>query len=159
MTEHTCIGQSSGVLHVLFLLLTKLQFSCRLLSLPLALASTKYPQFIMKLFIQILALLPVTLGALLVDFNAARGDDPKLLGLRNLEAARDEKRSDNAADLYIKSGRDVNGTAAAHFHRDKGNIRAEYHALNKQTQAGKTYWIGYHVSITKIQKGLMIWQL
>ncbi|KAL1602710.1 hypothetical protein SLS60_006131 [Paraconiothyrium brasiliense] len=112
----------------------------------------------MKLFIQTLALVPVTLGALLVDFNAARGDDPKVLGLRNLEAARGNTRSDNAADLYIKSDKDASGTAAAHFHRKKDNIRAEYHALNKQTQAGKTYWIGYDVSVAKIQKSLMIWQ-
>jgi hypothetical protein len=113
----------------------------------------------MKLFLQALALVPTTFGALLLDFNAARGDDPKVLGLRNLEAARDDKRSDNAADLYIKADKDASGTAAAHFHRAKNNIRAEYHALNKKTQADKTYWIGYDVSVKKIQKSLMVWQL
>ncbi|KAF9731469.1 hypothetical protein PMIN06_000425 [Paraphaeosphaeria minitans] len=112
----------------------------------------------MKLFLQALVIVPTALGALLVDFNAARGDDPSVLGLRNLEAARDDKRSDNAADLYIKAEKDANGTAAAHFHRDKGNIRAEYHALNKKTQADKTYWIGYDFAVPKIQKSLMIWQ-
>lgn len=113
----------------------------------------------MKLFLQALALVPTALSALLVDFNAARGDDPKVLGLRNLEAARGDKPSDNAADLYVKTDKDANGTAAAHFHRAKGNIRAEYHALNKKTQADKTYWIGYDVSVKQIQKSLMIWQL
>jgi hypothetical protein len=41
----------------------------------------------MKLPIQALGLIPATLAALLVDFDAARGDDPKVLDLRNLEAA------------------------------------------------------------------------
>ncbi|KAK7192981.1 hypothetical protein DPSP01_005190 [Paraphaeosphaeria sporulosa] len=112
----------------------------------------------MRLFIRALILAPAALGALLVDFNAARGDDPKALGLRNLEAARGDKRSENSADLYIKADKDADGAAAAHFHRAKANIRAEYHALNQETQAGKTYWIGYDVSIKKLQKGLMIWQ-
>ncbi|KAF2444202.1 hypothetical protein P171DRAFT_485664 [Karstenula rhodostoma CBS 690.94] len=62
----------------------------------------------MKLLLQALALVTTALGALLVDFNAARGDDPKVLGLRNLEAARDDKRkfvannaNDNGANIPL----------------------------------------------------------
>ncbi|KAF1964598.1 hypothetical protein BU23DRAFT_547351 [Bimuria novae-zelandiae CBS 107.79] len=112
----------------------------------------------MKLSLPFLTLLPSTLGALLVDFSASRGDDPGVIGFRNLEAARGDKPHDNTADLYIKAAQDASGTAAAHFHRAKGNIRAEYHALKEKTLPDTTYWIGYDVAVATPQKGLIIFQ-
>lgn len=62
-------------------------------------------------------------AALLVDYNAARGDEVTKLGLANLEAARDERPKGNTADLYIKNDKDWRGAKSAHFHRKKGDIR------------------------------------
>lgn len=62
-------------------------------------------------------------SALLLDFNAGRGDDPSTMGLINLEGARDKGQSANTPDLYIKSDKDWRGVKAAKFHRDVGNIR------------------------------------
>ncbi|RDW63427.1 lectin [Coleophoma cylindrospora] len=98
------------------------------------------------------------LAKLLVDFSAAEGDNPSVIGLRNLEAARSVAQSNNTADLYIELGKDPRNVSAAHFHRIKGDIRAEYHALNKKTVANTTYYIGYAFSLAQIQQSLMIWQ-
>jgi hypothetical protein len=99
------------------------------------------------------------LGKLLVSFNAADGDDPSVIGQLNLEAARGVTQSGNTDDLYIELGEDPNGTPAAHFHRIEGDIRAEYHALNKATVADTTYYIGYAFSLAQIEQSLMVWQL
>jgi len=111
----------------------------------------------LSLFLPLLAVTP-TLSSLLVSFSASAGNDPSILGLINLEAARGVS-SDQTDDLYIKLDKDPAGIAAAHFHRKEGDIRAEYHALNKKTEAGKTYYIGYKFSLGEIEKSLMIWQL
>ncbi|KAK7937683.1 uncharacterized protein PG986_014551 [Apiospora aurea] len=97
-------------------------------------------------------------AALLVDYNAARGDEVAKMGLVNLEAARDEKQHENTADLYIKNDKDWKGAKSAHFHRKKGDIRAEYHALNKKTQEGKTYFIGYQFALGATPDALMVMQ-
>jgi len=60
---------------------------------------------------------------LLVDYNAARGDDVKILGLINLEKERYNRTKENTNDLYIKNDKDWAGTKSAHFHRKKGYIR------------------------------------
>lgn len=108
-------------------------------------------------------LLPLFFSAaaseLLVDFDPSAGDDPSVLGLINLEAARGAKQSSNTPDLYINLGYDANGVRAGHFHRDAGNIRAEYHSLNGKTVADTTYYIGYSFSLEELQPSLMIWQL
>ena len=96
---------------------------------------------------------------LLVDFNAAAGDDPSVLGLANLEGIRGVTQKVNTPDLFIDLGIDPNGIPAAHFHRDVGNIRTEYHSLNKKTEANTTYYIGYTFMLSQLQDNLMIWQL
>ncbi|KAI0115647.1 hypothetical protein GGR51DRAFT_503670 [Nemania sp. FL0031] len=115
------------------------------------------------LFTRLYALLSLMLcqmaaSALLVDYSAARGDDPSKMGQLNLESTRGTKVSKNTADLYIKSDVDWRGTKCAHFHRKKDWIRAEYHALNKKTESGKTYFIGYQFALGVIPDALMIWQ-
>ncbi|KAK6851951.1 hypothetical protein PG995_012076 [Apiospora arundinis] len=97
-------------------------------------------------------------AALLVDYNAARGDGVGEMGLVNLEAARGEAQKGNTADLYIKADNDWKGAKSAHFHRKKGDIRAEYHALNKKTQEGKTYFIGYQFAVGSTPDALMVFQ-
>ncbi|KAE8375669.1 hypothetical protein BDV26DRAFT_267263 [Aspergillus bertholletiae] len=110
-----------------------------------------------KLFAVLAALQPA-LAKSLVDFNAARGDDPSVLGQVNLEALRDDKRNGNSADLYIKMDKDPKGTPALHFHRKKDYIRTEYHSLKNVLQVDNTYYIGYKFSLGAIQESLMIWQ-
>ncbi|KAK7918491.1 hypothetical protein PG985_010365 [Apiospora marii] len=97
-------------------------------------------------------------AALLVDYNAARGDEVSKMGLANLEAARGEKQSGNTADLYIKNDKDWKGAKSAHFHRRKDAIRAEYHALKEKTQEGKTYFIGYQFSLGATPDAMMVMQ-
>lgn len=60
---------------------------------------------------------------LLVDFYAARGDDPEVMGLRNLEKGKSDYQKANSADLYIKSGTDKQSRKCAHFHRRDGYRR------------------------------------
>ncbi|PIG90197.1 hypothetical protein AARAC_003665 [Aspergillus arachidicola] len=110
-----------------------------------------------KLFAVLAALQPA-LAKSLVDFSAARGDNPSILGLRNLESVRDTKLDENTKDLYIKLDKDPKGTPALHFHRKKDYIRAEYHSLKNQIEVDKTYYIGYKFSLGAIQQSLMIWQ-
>ncbi|KAK0706310.1 hypothetical protein B0T26DRAFT_837247 [Lasiosphaeria miniovina] len=105
-----------------------------------------------------LALPLLVASKLLIDFNAARGDDPSKMGHINLEGARGESRSSNSPDLYIKSDQDWRGEKAAHFHREVGNIRAEYHALDKKTTAGETYFLGYQFAMGATPHALMVWQ-
>lgn len=62
-------------------------------------------------------------AAPLVDYNAAKGDDPKKLGTLNLEKAKGDKPKGNTKDLYIKLDKDWKGTPAAHFHHKKGDRR------------------------------------
>ncbi|KAB8261781.1 hypothetical protein BDV32DRAFT_157789 [Aspergillus pseudonomiae] len=110
-----------------------------------------------KLFAVLAALQPA-LAKSLIDFSAARSDNPSVLGIRNLESVRGTKPKDNTNDLYIKLDKDPKGTPALHFHRKKDNIRAEYHALQNQIKADQTYYIGYKFSLGAIQQSLMIWQ-
>lgn len=107
----------------------------------------------------VLAALQPALAKSLVDFSAARGDNPSILGLRNLESVRNTKLDENTKDLYIKLDKDPKGTPALHFHRKKDYIRAEYHSLKNQIEVDKTYYIGYKFSLGAIQQSLMIWQL
>lgn len=70
--------------------------------------------------------IPATLthrGAPLVDFNAARGDDPRKLGSLNLEKGKGDRPKQNTKDLYIKLDKDWKGTKAAHFHHKAGYRR------------------------------------
>ncbi|KAK8076177.1 hypothetical protein PG994_003449 [Apiospora phragmitis] len=97
-------------------------------------------------------------ATLLVDYNAARGDEVSKIGLVNLEAARGDKQHGNTADLYIKNDKDWKGGKSAHFHRKKGDIRAEYHALNGKTQEGKTYFIGYQFALGATPDGMIVMQ-
>ncbi|KAI8950692.1 hypothetical protein F4801DRAFT_602108 [Xylaria longipes] len=106
----------------------------------------------------ILLLCQVVASTLLVDYNADRGDDPSNIGLLNLESTRGVSPSKNTPDLYFQSGVDWKGTKCAHVHRKKDFIRAEYHALNKKTEAGKTYYIGYEFALGATPDALMIWQ-
>ncbi|GMF73048.1 unnamed protein product [Aspergillus oryzae] len=106
----------------------------------------------------VLAALQPALAKSLVDFSAARGDNPSILGLRNLESVRNTKLDENTKDLYIKLDKDPKGTPALHFHRKKDYIRAEYHSLKNQIEVDKTYYIGYKFSLGAIQQSLMIWQ-
>ncbi|EAS32157.3 uncharacterized protein CIMG_03181 [Coccidioides immitis RS] len=99
------------------------------------------------------------LSKLVVDYQAARGDDPSVMGYLNLEAKRGKRVLEHRPDLYIKKGKDPKGVACAHFHRKKGNIRAEYHALNKVTKKNKTYTIRYEFSLGQVQQSLMVWQM
>ncbi|KAJ8130913.1 hypothetical protein O1611_g2710 [Lasiodiplodia mahajangana] len=105
-----------------------------------------------------LMLCQMAASALLVDYNAARGDDPSKMGLLNLESTKGTKVPKNTADLYIKSDVDWKGTKCAHVHHKKGWLRAEYHALNQKTESGKTYFIGYQFAVGVIPDGLLIWQ-
>lgn len=112
-------------------------------------------------YLPLLALVPSGICSHLVNFDASNDslNDASKIGQMNLEAARGDKVSSNEADLYIKLGADKNGTAALHYHRIKGDIRAEYHALPKKTEKDTTYYIGYQFSLAEIQQSLMIWQL
>jgi hypothetical protein len=112
----------------------------------------------LTLFIPLLVALSA-LASSLVNFSASTTTDLTVLGIRNLEAKRGNKSDENTNDLFIKLGKDPKGVPALHFHRKAGDIRAEYHALPKKTEAGKTYYIGYKFSLAEIQKSLMIWQL
>jgi hypothetical protein len=110
-------------------------------------------------YVCFLAYLAPVFSASLLDFSASRGDDPSILGIRNLEAARGDTLSSNTADLYIELGADKNGTASLHYHRIEGDIRAEYHSLSGKTTSDKTYYIGYQFSLGEIEESLMVWQL
>lgn len=101
----------------------------------------------------------VVLSTLLVNFSAEAGDDPSVMGLRDLEAARGATQEENTGDLYIELGKDPSGVPCAHYHRIEGDIRAEYHSLNKETKANTTYYIAYKFSLGEIEQSLMIWQL
>lgn len=103
--------------------------------------------------------LHTTWGSSLIDFSAARGDSPSILGIRDLEGARGVTVSSNTAELYIELGTDPSGVAALHCHRIEGDIRAEYHALSGRMEADQTYYIGYQFSLAEIEQSLMIWQL
>lgn len=113
----------------------------------------------MKPAIILFLLAKAALGGLLVSFTAADGDNPSVLGTRDLEAARSVTQDENTTDLYIKLGKDPSGTPAAHFHRIAGDIRAEYHCLNKETEADREYFIGYSFSVAEVEQSLMVWQL
>ncbi|KAI1445145.1 hypothetical protein F5Y02DRAFT_418194 [Annulohypoxylon stygium] len=95
---------------------------------------------------------------LLVDFSAARGDDPKILGNLNLEKAKGDKPKSNTPDLYIKLDKDPKGVAALHFHHKAGDRRAEYHALSGKTKSGTTYFISYQFQLEELPNGLLIFQ-
>ncbi|KAI0385238.1 hypothetical protein F5Y04DRAFT_277304 [Hypomontagnella monticulosa] len=97
-------------------------------------------------------------AAPLVDYNAAKGDDPKKLGTLNLEKAKGDKPKGNTKDLYIKLDKDWKGTPAAHFHHKKGDRRAEYHALHGKTKSGTTYFITYKFALEELPTGLIIFQ-
>lgn len=112
----------------------------------------------MKLLATLSACAAIASASLLVDFNATRGDDPSVLGLLNLEAARGATQSANSADLYFKKGADWQGNPAGHAGRIAGDIRAEYHGLKGKTSAGTTYWLGYTFALQEIEDSLMIWQ-
>ncbi|KAA8648898.1 hypothetical protein EYZ11_006045 [Aspergillus tanneri] len=103
-------------------------------------------------------LLSLVQGKLLLDFNAARGDNPSVLGGVNLEAAKGDKRHGNTPELYIKMDKDPKGVPALHFHRDKGYIRTEYHAMRGKTKKDSTYYIGYNVMLGEVPNGLCIFQ-
>ncbi|KAI0835403.1 hypothetical protein F5Y06DRAFT_306193 [Hypoxylon sp. FL0890] len=94
----------------------------------------------------------------LVDFNAARGDDPKKLGTLNLEKDKGDRPKSNTPDLYIRLDKDFNGQNRAHFHHKAGYRRAEYHALKGQTKAGTTYFITYTFALDELPDGLIIFQ-
>ncbi|KAI3398690.1 hypothetical protein diail_8729 [Diaporthe ilicicola] len=89
---------------------------------------------------------------LLVDFDAARGDDPSVIGQRNLEEKPDHKSyiKENTTDLYFKKDKDWQGHPAGHAHHKKGFVRAEYHSLANKTKSGETYYIGYHFALNKL---------
>ena len=110
-------------------------------------------------YLIILGTFHTTWGRSLIDFSAARGDSPSILGIRDLEAARAISVSSNTADLYIELGTDPSGNSALHCHRIQGDIRAEYHALSNSVDADQTYYIGYQFSLAEIEQSLMIWQL
>ncbi|KAI0183112.1 hypothetical protein EV127DRAFT_517215 [Xylaria flabelliformis] len=114
--------------------------------------ATRLPSLLTLLLCQVVA------GTLLVDYDAARGDDPSKLGLLNLESTQHVKVSKNTPDLYFQSGVDWKGTKCAHVHHKKDFRRAEYHALNQKTEAGKTYYIGYQFALGVLPDGLLIWQ-
>ncbi|KAI2615374.1 hypothetical protein GGR54DRAFT_642397 [Hypoxylon sp. NC1633] len=97
-------------------------------------------------------------SGLLIDFNAARGDDPRLLGTLNLEKTKGDKLKANTKDLYVKLGSDWKGTKCAHFHHATGDRRAEYHALNGQTKSGTTYYITYKLALEQLPDGLIVFQ-
>lgn len=106
-------------------------------------------------------LLYLALGAsskLLVDYNADRDDKVSTLGLMNLEELRGQPIKENTDDLFIKAGKDWRGKKSAHFHRKKDYIRAEMHALNKQTKAGETYHMTYSFALGATPDSLMVWQ-
>ena len=114
---------------------------------------------IMKSLILLCFFTRVVFSKLLINFSAAVGDDPSVMGTRNLEAARGVTHSANTNDLYIELGQDPSGVPCAHYHRIAGDIRAEYHSLNGETKADTTYYIGYVFSLGEIEQSLMIWQL
>jgi hypothetical protein len=107
----------------------------------------------------LLAALPPALCSPLIDFSPARGNNQSILGILNLEAARDVRPSGNTDDLYAKLGTAPNGDASLHYHRIAGDIRAEYHSLSGKTKADTTYYIGYKFSLAEVENDLMIWQL
>ncbi|KAI1140848.1 hypothetical protein F5Y05DRAFT_423756 [Hypoxylon sp. FL0543] len=97
-------------------------------------------------------------NAPLVDFNAARGDDPKKLGTLNLEEDKGDRPKANTPDLYIKLDKAFNGQNRAHFHHKAGYRRAEYHALKGKTKAGTTYFITYTFALDELPDGLIVFQ-
>lgn len=107
----------------------------------------------------LLASLQPALAASLIDFSAARGDNPSMLGIKNLQADRDNTIDYDPADLFIKLGTDPQGTPALHFHRIKDYIRTEYHSLPNKIEADKTYYIGYKFQLGAIENDLMVFQL
>lgn len=66
------------------------------------------PQLNMQLYklLTLLAVLQPALSKSLLDFSAARNDNPSILGIRNHEAEGDSKPRENI-DLYIKMGKDT----------------------------------------------------
>ncbi|KAI5927366.1 hypothetical protein F4810DRAFT_650625 [Camillea tinctor] len=94
----------------------------------------------------------------LIDFEAIRGDDPKVLGLINLEGAKGQSFKENNKDVYIKLDKDWKGTPCAHFHHKTGYRRAEYHSLKGNTTAGTTYYIAYNLALEQLPDGLILFQ-
>lgn len=106
----------------------------------------------------LLASLQPAIASSLIDFSAARGDNPSMLGTKNLQADRENTITPDPADLFIKLGTDPHGTPALHFHRIKDYIRAEYHTLVNKIEADKTYYIGYKFNLGAIENDLMVFQ-
>ncbi|KAI5776915.1 hypothetical protein EDC01DRAFT_698921, partial [Geopyxis carbonaria] len=106
-----------------------------------------------------LSLLPLAvLSTVLVDYDAARGDAPSVMGHLNIEKAKGDRPKTEDDSLFIRTSVDPAGTPAAHFHRAKGNIRTEYHAMFYETEADKTYYIGYSFSLGVITHNLVLFQ-
>jgi hypothetical protein len=100
-------------------------------------------------------------GTLLVNYSAAAGHSPSCLGLQNLQgwdrAAWPANQAQNNS-VYFKNGKDPNGVAAAHVHKDAHFIRSEYHALNKATEVDQTYYIGYRVAFENVDQQTIVFQ-
>ncbi|KAF9884409.1 hypothetical protein FE257_001809 [Aspergillus nanangensis] len=106
----------------------------------------------------LLASLQPVISESIIDFSAARGDSPSMLGTENLQTDRDKTITADPDDLFIKLGNDPDGTPALHFHRIKDYIRAEYHALPGKIEADQTYYIGYKFQLGAIEQDLMVFQ-
>lgn len=75
-----------------------------------------------SIFSAILSAFAVAQASLLIDYDGAT-DDPSVLGILNLEAARGDTQAANSDTLYFKKGADWTGIGAGHAGRAVGDIR------------------------------------
>jgi len=100
-------------------------------------------------------------GTVLVNYSAAAGHSLGCLGLQNLQGwdrAEWPNHQTQNSSVYFKNGKDKNGMAAAHVHKDAHFTRSEYHALNKATEEDQTYYIGYRVSFENVDQQTIVFQ-
>ncbi|KAI5783649.1 hypothetical protein EDC01DRAFT_618727 [Geopyxis carbonaria] len=95
---------------------------------------------------------------LLVDYKG--GQAATVLGNPEIEGQnRGDKPTNPGNKIYIKPGKDpLNGLQALHYHRDPHYRRTEVRALANKIQKNKTYYIGYHLRLTKSFNNLVIFQ-
>ncbi|CAG9950713.1 unnamed protein product [Clonostachys rosea f. rosea IK726] len=111
--------------------------------------------------LNILPFFQLASATILVKYDAAAGDDPKVLGLLNLEGwERADWPSGKGmnSSVYFETEKDPAGVAAAHVHKDAHFTRAEYHALKGKTTKNAVYYIGYKVRFAAIEAGTIVFQ-
>ena len=101
----------------------------------------------------------LTTATLLVDYTAPAAVSD--LGTPQLEGGALGDHLDVSAAIgspaFIQPGKDPEGKAALHFHRDPGDRRAEVRAKGTYA-AEKQYFVGYEFSLSNVHQHLALFQ-